>query len=63
MKIAMKLTLDGMIRALRMRAHELGEVDYDEAERRAMRRNDEVLALLAREARRHTLEAGDEFGR
>jgi hypothetical protein len=63
MKIAMKLTLDGMIRALRMRAHELGEVDYDEAERRATRRNEKALTLLAQEARRYQLEAGDEFGR
>ncbi len=63
MKIAMKLTLDGMIRALRMRAHELGDVDYDEAERRATLRNEKALTLLAQEARRYALEAGDEFGR
>jgi hypothetical protein len=62
-KIAMQLTLDGMIRALRMRAHELAEVDYEEAERHATRRNEKALTRLAQEARRYALEAGDEFGR
>lgn len=58
----MQLTLDGMIRALRMRVHEIGD-DYDAAERRAEERNEKALTLLAQEARRFTLEAGDEFGR
>lgn len=62
MKFVMQLTLDGMVRALRMRAHELGE-DYDEAQRRAEERNETALTLLASEARRLSLEAGDEFGR
>ena len=60
MKMAMQMTLDGMIRALRMKAYELGE-DYDEAERGMVERNEEALMLLAREARRFALEAGDEF--
>ena len=30
MKLAMQLTLDGMIRALRLKAHAVGE-DYEEA--------------------------------
>lgn len=60
--MALQLTLDGMIRALRMKVHELGE-DHDEAERLAVLRNEEALMLLAQEARRHSLEAGDEFGR
>lgn len=62
MKMALQLTLDGMIRALRMKVHELGE-DYDEAERLAVLRNEEALMLLAQEAWRVSLEAGDEFGR
>jgi hypothetical protein len=61
-KLAMQMTLDGMIRALRMKAHELGE-DYEDTERGAVSRNEEALALLAREARRHALEVGHEFGR
>lgn len=62
MKMAMQLTLDGMIRALRVKLHTIGE-DYEEAERRAMTRNEQALALLASESRRFALEAGDEFGR
>ena len=62
MKIAMQLTLDGMVRALRMRAHEIGDAD-DLAEQRAAERNETALTLLAQEARRYALEAGDEFGR
>jgi hypothetical protein len=58
----MQMTLDGMIRALRMKAHEIGD-DYDAAERRAEERNEMALTLLAQEARRYALEAGDEFGR
>lgn len=58
----MQLTLDGMIRALRMKAHRIGD-DYDVAERRAEERNEKALTLLAQEARRYALEAGDEFGR
>ena len=36
MKMALQLTLDGMIRALRMKVHELGE-DHDEADRAQLR--------------------------
>lgn len=61
MKIAMQLTFDGMIRALRLKAHAVGE-DFEEAERRAEERNERALALLASESRRLALEAGDEFG-
>ena len=61
MKMAMQLTFDGMIRALRLKAHSVGE-DYEEAERRAEERNERALALLASESRRLALEAGDEFG-
>jgi len=61
-KLAMQLTYDGMIRALRMKLHELGE-DYDEVDRRSALRNEEALTLLAQESRRLALEAGDEFGR
>ena len=62
MKLAMQLTLDGMIRALRLKAHAVGE-DYEEAGRRAQLRNERALMLLASESRRLALEAGDEFGR
>jgi hypothetical protein len=58
----MQLTLDGMIRAMRLKMHMLGE-DYEEAERRTAMRNENALTLLARESRRLALEAGDEFGR
>jgi hypothetical protein len=60
-KIAMQLTLDGMIRALRLKAHAVGE-DHEEAGRRAQLRNERALMLLASESRRLALEAGDEFG-
>ena len=62
MKIAMHLTLNGMIHALRLRAHAVGE-DFEETERRAEQRNERALMLLASESRRFALEAGDEFGR
>ena len=62
MKMAMQLTLDGLIRALRMKGHELGD-DHDRVDRLAVLRNGEALMLLAQEARRVSLEAGDEFGR
>jgi hypothetical protein len=58
----MQLTLDGMIRALRMKAHSVGE-DFEEAERRAQQRNERALTLLSAESQRFALEAGDEFGR
>ena len=61
MKMAMQLTLDGMIRALRLRAHAVGE-DFEEAERLAELRNETALTLLASESRRLALEVGDEFG-
>ena len=61
MKLGMQLTLDGMIRAMRLKMHMLGE-DYEEAERRTAMRNEDALTLLARESRRLALEAGDEFG-
>lgn len=62
MNLAMRLTLDGMIRALRLKLHDVGE-DHEELRRRAERRNDRALTLLSEEARRFALEAGDEFGR
>ncbi len=62
MKLAMQLTLDGMIRALRLKAHAVGE-DFEEAELRAQQRNERALTLLTLESRRFALEAGDEFGR
>ena len=61
-KLAMQLTLDGMIRAMRLKVHALAE-DYEEAQRRAAMRNETALTLLASESRRLALEAGDEFGR
>ena len=61
MKIAMQLTLDGMVRALRLKAHAAGE-DYEEAERQAVLRNERALTLLSAESQRLSLEAGDEFG-
>jgi hypothetical protein len=57
----MQLTLDGMIRAMRLKMHMLGE-DYEEVERRTAMRNENALTLLAKESRRLALEAGDEFG-
>ena len=62
MKLAMQLTLDGMIRALRLKAHAVGD-DHEEAGRGAQLRNERALMLLASESRRLALEAGDEFGR
>ena len=62
MKLAMQLTFDGMMRAMRLKLHTIGE-DQDEAARRAALRNERVLALLSEESRRFALEAGDEFGR
>ena len=61
MKLGMQLTLDGMIRAMRLKMHMLGE-DYEEVERRTAMRNENALTLLAKESRRLALEAGDEFG-
>lgn len=60
--MAMQLTLDGMIRALRVKLHTIGE-DFEETDRRAALRNEEALMLLSAESRRLALEAGDEFGR
>jgi hypothetical protein len=60
--MAMQLTLDGMIRALNVRLHAVGD-DFEEADRRAALRNEKALALLSAESRRFALEAGDEFGR
>jgi len=62
MKLALQLTLDGMIRALRMRAHELAD-DHDESRRRDAIGNQRALTLLAAEGERFVEEAGDEFGR
>ena len=57
----MELTLDGLVRALRLKVHGLAE-DYEEEHRRATMRNETTLSLLASELRRLALEAGDEFG-
>jgi len=62
MKLALQLTLDGMVRALRMRAHELAD-DPQEARRRDAIGNERVLTLLAAEGERFAEEADDEFGR
>ena len=62
MKLAMRMTLEGMVRALRVRAHQLGE-DEDDMRRHRARRNETTLALLSEESRRLELGAGDEFGR
>jgi hypothetical protein len=61
-KIAMQLTLDGMIRALRLKVYNVGE-DYEEAVREVEQWNERALTLLGQESRRFALEAGDEFGR
>jgi hypothetical protein len=61
-KIAMQLTLDGMIRSLRLKAHTVGE-NYEEAVRRAEQWSEKTLTLLAQESRRFPLETGDECGR
>lgn len=62
MKLALQLTLDGMVRALRMRAHELAD-DQQEARRRDAIGNERALTLLAAEGDRFAQEADDEFGR
>lgn len=62
MKLGLQLTLEGMIRTLRMKALELGE-DYDDMRRNAEERNEAALALLAAETRRLVPEVGDESGR
>ncbi len=62
MKLAMQMTVEGMIRALRMKAHEAGD-DPGEARRRAERHNEEALLLLSAEVRGLSKEVGDEFGR
>lgn len=59
--MVMQVTLDGMVRALRLRVHGLAE-DREEEDRRAMTRNERVLSLLTAESQRFRLEAGDEFG-
>lgn len=53
--------MEGLIRALRMKAHEVGDND-DETLRDVTRRNETALTLLSEETRRFRLEAGDEFG-
>jgi hypothetical protein len=62
MNFTMQLTLDGLVRALRLKAHGLAEDYYEEEYRRATMRNETALSLLAAESRRLALEAGDEFG-
>ena len=59
MKLGMRLTLDGMVRALRMRAFEMGE-DFHEMRQDAEARNQAALALLAAESRRAAMEVDDE---
>jgi len=61
-KLGLQLTLDGMVRALRMRAHELAD-DHEEARRRDAVGNQRVLTLLAAESGRFAQETDDEFGR
>jgi hypothetical protein len=58
----MQLTLDGMVRALRLKAFDMGD-DHRARLREAEERNETVLALLAAESRRASMEAGDELRR
>jgi hypothetical protein len=62
MRFGLQLTMDGMVRALRTKLHELGE-DPQDMLRRAEQRNETALTLLSAESRRVALEAGDEFRR
>lgn len=62
MKFGLQLTMDGMVRALRIKLHDLGD-DPDDMLRRAEQRNETALTLLSAESRRVVLEAGDEFRR
>lgn len=59
MKLGIRLTLDGMVRALRMKAFELGD-DLYEMRQDAEARNAAALVLLTAESRRAAMEAGDE---
>jgi hypothetical protein len=60
MKLALQLTLDGMVRALRMRAHELADY-HQEARRRDAIGNERALTLLAAEGERFAEGADDEL--
>jgi hypothetical protein len=62
MRFGLQLTMDGLVRALRTKLHELGE-DPQDMLRRAEQRNETALTLLWEESRRVALEAGDEFRR
>lgn len=62
MKLALRLTFDGMVRAMRLKLLTVGE-DHEEAHLRATRGNEKALTLLSEESRRHRLEDGDGFGR
>lgn len=62
MKLAMQMTVDGLVRALRMKAHEVGD-DHEVVRRRAELSNEQALTRLAAESRGRAGEAGDEFGR
>lgn len=62
MKLALQMTLDGMVRALRMRAHELADQEQETMRRDAIG-NERALTLLAAEGERFAQEADDEFGR
>ena len=44
----MQVTLDGMIRAMRLKVHQIAD-DHEEAQRRAETRNETALTLLASE--------------
>lgn len=62
MRFGLQVTLDGMVRALRTKLHDLGEEPHEMLSH-ARRRNETALTLLSEESRRFALEAGDEFGR
>ncbi len=60
MKVELSLTMQGMIRALRLRAQDVVE-DVEAARRRDAKGDDAARALLAEEGRRLGRETGHEF--
>lgn len=62
MKLEMTLTMQGMIRALKLRAQDVAE-DVEASRRREVGRDEAVRVLLAEEGRRLGREVGHEFGK
>ena len=62
MKLELSLTMQGMIRALRLRAQDVVE-DVEAPRRRDAEGDNAARALLAEEGRRLGKEAGHEFGK